>query len=95
MPWLVNRGNAVYLFAFPGYALDLNDNSKVLFEQESANIYRENLIDAQWAAILLNKLTASSTHSGSDEDTKQSLSRVSLIIKAIQETEVSLVCAEL
>ncbi|GAB5587982.1 hypothetical protein Unana1_02882 [Umbelopsis nana] len=76
--------------AYPvGYALDLNDNSKVLFEQESANIYRENLIDAQWAAILLNKLTASSTHSGSDEDTKQSLSRVSLIIKAIQETEAT------
>jgi hypothetical protein len=67
-----------------------NDASKVLFEQENPNIYRESLVDAQWATISLSKLKIGVTQEVVEQDTVQNLSRVEVIIKAVQDKEVCL-----
>jgi hypothetical protein len=62
----------------------------VLFEQENPNIYRESLVDAQWAAITLSKLNTKVFQDTLEQDASQSLSRVGAIIKAVQDNEVCL-----
>jgi hypothetical protein len=59
--------------------------SKVLFEQESPNIYREAMIDSQWCALLLENVDS---RDASRQALLKSLSDYKIIVEAFKRDQV-------